>query len=49
VIPEDKSLANVLYISEVNNCGYNSENPELIIIYCRGNLTSDNTMKILIM
>jgi hypothetical protein len=39
VIPEDKSLVNVLYICEVNNCGYNCEypnksrtNPESIII-----------------
>jgi hypothetical protein len=23
--PEDKSLVNVLYICEVNNCGYNCE------------------------
>jgi hypothetical protein len=27
VIPEDKSLVNVLYICEVNNCGYNCEYP----------------------
>jgi hypothetical protein len=25
VISEDKSLVNVLYICEVNNCGYTSE------------------------
>jgi hypothetical protein len=25
VIPEDKSLVNVSYICEVNNCGYNCE------------------------
>jgi hypothetical protein len=25
VIPEGKSLVNVLYICEVNNCGYNCE------------------------
>jgi hypothetical protein len=25
VIPEDKSLVNVLYICEVNKCGYNCE------------------------
>jgi hypothetical protein len=25
VIPEDKSLVNALYMSEVNNCGYNCE------------------------
>jgi hypothetical protein len=25
VIPEDKSLINVLYLCEVNNCGYNCE------------------------
>jgi hypothetical protein len=25
VIPEDKFLINVLYICEVNNCGYNRE------------------------
>jgi hypothetical protein len=25
LIPEDKSLVNVLYICEVNNCGYNCE------------------------
>jgi hypothetical protein len=42
--PEDKSLVNVLYICEVNNCGYTSEysnksrsNPESTINYCRGN------------
>jgi hypothetical protein len=27
VIPEDKSLVNVLQICEVNKCGYNCENP----------------------
>jgi hypothetical protein len=53
VIPEDKSLVNVLYICEVNNCGYNCEYPnksqsnsESTNIYRRGNLTRDNIMKI---
>jgi hypothetical protein len=27
LIQEDKSLVNVVYICEVNNCGYNCENP----------------------
>jgi hypothetical protein len=27
VIPEDKSLVNVLYICEANNCDYNCEYP----------------------
>jgi hypothetical protein len=25
MVPDDKSLVNVLYICEVNNCGYNCE------------------------
>jgi hypothetical protein len=31
VIPEDKSLVNVLYFNEVNNCGYNCEYPNRAI------------------
>jgi hypothetical protein len=50
VIPEDKSLVNVLYIFEVNNCGYNCEyfnkvsdqirSPQLITV--AETLTCDN-------
>jgi hypothetical protein len=32
VIQEDKSLVNVLYICEVNNCGYNCEYSNKITI-----------------
>jgi hypothetical protein len=35
VIPEDKSLVNVLYICKVNNCGYTSEYSNKIAINSR--------------